>query len=80
MLMGNTFTCANCGGTFEKGRTDEEAMTESKSLFGDISDNEIEVVCDDCFEKMRNRERAELLKTPLADLIRRLLPHIKVKC
>ena len=41
-----------CGGVFEKAWTDEEALAESKSNFGEIPQEERAVVCDDCFNKM----------------------------
>ena len=30
------FTCECCGGVFEKGSTDEEALEEMKKNFGDL--------------------------------------------
>lgn len=48
--MSETYTCANCEGTFEKGRRDEEADAEARKLFGDLYDpDNREVLCDDCF-------------------------------
>jgi hypothetical protein len=45
------FTCANCGGTFVKGWSDEEAADEAGRVFGaDIPDPV--VVCDDCYTEM----------------------------
>ena len=40
------FTCAHCGETFEKGRSDGEAEAERDNLFGD---QHCELVCEDCF-------------------------------
>lgn len=48
----SNFTCAVCGETFEKLRTDEEAMAEAKEKFGDDLGDDLLVVCDDCFRKM----------------------------
>jgi len=39
------FTCANCGRTFEKGRSDEEALAEATARFGD-DEKDLAVVCD----------------------------------
>ena len=56
-LKFNEYQCADCGGIFEKGRSDEEAKNEAKELFG-IEDEDIEqgndvaVICDDCFKKI----------------------------
>ncbi len=50
----NTFTCALCGGTFEKGWTDEEMMDEAEKNFGDIA-FEGNTVCDDCYRPMAKR-------------------------
>ncbi len=47
------YTCAICGGIFEKARTDEEALEESRQIFGDIPKEEMEIVCDDCYEKIK---------------------------
>jgi len=41
------FTCAWCERTFQKGRSDEEAMAEASRLWGDLSDPD--VICDECF-------------------------------
>ena len=56
MATGDEFTCALCRGTFEKTRSDEEASTECKDIFGVTPDTEpCAIVCDDCFEKIRPR-------------------------
>lgn len=57
--MNNTYTCAHCRGTFEKGWSDEEAVAEAKEDFGSAPDqwNENAVmVCDDCYQKMKPSE------------------------
>lgn len=48
---GDTYTCAACGGVFEKGRSDDDAMLESKTLWGDLAPADLCVICDDCFER-----------------------------
>lgn len=48
MTSDNTFKCARCKGTFEKAWTDEEALAEMKELFGELSEAERVVICDDC--------------------------------
>lgn len=44
-----TFKCAECGGTFQKARTDEEALAESKKQFGDLPSEKLAVICDHCY-------------------------------
>lgn len=45
-----TFTCADCGGTWEKAWSDEQADEERKENgWGDVVD--VVLVCDDCFVK-----------------------------
>jgi len=51
--MSEVFKCAMCGETFEKARTEEEALEELNELFGDTPVEECEVVCDDCWQKIR---------------------------
>ena len=48
----NEYACAWCHGIFERGWSHEEALSESKELFGDIPTEETEVICDDCFKEM----------------------------
>jgi hypothetical protein len=46
------FKCAVCGGTFEKTRSDDEAMVETNSVFSPSERAEgLAIVCDDCFKK-----------------------------
>jgi len=50
----NTFTCAICGETFEKGWMDEEAAAEAEKVFGAHLDDDA-VVCDDCFKQFMSQ-------------------------
>jgi hypothetical protein len=52
--MSDTFTCENCGETWEKGWTDEEADAEYEGAFGlgAPSGKERAVVCDDCYAEI----------------------------
>lgn len=50
--MPETFTCVMCGGTYEKGWSDEEARAEREALFGKTPERDA-VVCDECFQKIR---------------------------
>lgn len=45
------YTCASCGETHESDRSDEEAMEESKLLWGDLPQSGLVVICDDCFKR-----------------------------
>ena len=60
--MDETFTCASCGETHDKGWSDEEAAAEAEELFPgiDVTDpDEAPVVCDDCYRHIMARARAE---------------------
>ena len=51
-----TYTCAICGETYEYEWSDEEALAEFKAKYGDVPEEERDVICDDCyqpFEKWR---------------------------
>lgn len=52
------FTCAMCKMTFNKGRSDEDAVNEVEVLFGTRDVGDMDVVCDDCWKKMGFREGA----------------------
>ena len=57
-----TFTCASCHGTFDKGWTDEEAAAEAGEFFPGINVTdpaEAGVVCDGCYQHIMARARAE---------------------
>lgn len=49
--MSGTFDCAQCGGTFTKGWTDEEARAEAERNYGVPAERVVEpaTVCDDCY-------------------------------
>ena len=61
--MSDTYTCACCGGTFGKTRSEEEAAAEARELFTPAELEAVEIVCDDCWRKIvpeLPRLRAEL--------------------
>ncbi len=77
----NTFKCDMCGGVFEKGQSEEEALAEYKQHFGiDMRPEEVGLCCDDCWEKIhpdkypREVERAvdETIKARLDGWHRRM--------
>ena len=50
----NEYICAECGGVFEKGWSDNEAHQEYESIFGAKVDAiPTAMVCDDCYKKLR---------------------------
>lgn len=52
--QGETFTCGNCGGTFVKGWSDEEAAEEyAVNMPGETKDPaEQAYLCDDCYPRL----------------------------
>ena len=53
--MTDIYTCAHCGGTFEKAWSDEEAAAESLSIWGKLDDPT--TICDDCWQIVRPDRR-----------------------
>ena len=53
--MSNEYTCDDCSETFEKTRTDEEALKELEDNFGVIPKDQRAIVCDDCYNKIMNQ-------------------------
>ena len=51
-LKPNEYRCAICGNVYEKGQSEEEAHAELESNFPDVSVEDCDVVCDDCYKKM----------------------------
>jgi hypothetical protein len=58
----NEYKCAICGNVYEKAYSDEEAMEECVELFGEMSGDDLLVVCDDCFEGIDPRDHKEELE------------------
>ena len=52
----DTYRCEACGGEFKKGWSDEEAMEESARLFPLIPEEQLETICDDCFQRYIKNE------------------------
>lgn len=50
--MSEKFICAECNQTFDKERSDDEAMEEKEMLFPNLSLEECAIVCTDCFQKI----------------------------
>lgn len=52
-LRTETFDCALCGGTFEKGRSDEEAEAEYQVTFTEEQKAEPrKIACEDCYREI----------------------------
>jgi hypothetical protein len=61
--MPEEFTCGMCGGTFTKGRSDEEAVAEMVDSFGELpGDEALSIVCDECYQKIRPDRNPEVLE------------------
>lgn len=55
------YTCAECGGVFKKGWSDEEALAEQKLVFGALPPpTENAIVCDDCYNAFHARRTARI--------------------
>ena len=50
------YRCEECGGQFESSRSPEEAVRESKKIFGEIPEPMQAVVCDPCFKAIMKGE------------------------
>jgi len=57
--MKNTeYKCAKCGGIFEKGWSDADALEECVNRFGkEIINEELCIVCDDCYKQILAQKR-----------------------
>lgn len=48
--MSHFYTCEECGETFEAEWSDEEAQAEARALFPGVPQEDMAVVCDDCWQ------------------------------
>lgn len=48
--MSQKYKCAICRRTYTKTWTDEEAMAEARSYFGNVQQMDCFTVCDDCYQ------------------------------
>lgn len=51
-MKDNVYKCGACGDVFESEWTPEDALAESEALFGKLTPDERDIVCEDCFRKM----------------------------
>jgi hypothetical protein len=49
---GEDYTCALCGKTHTAQRTEDECLYEMETFFGKVPEEEIAVICDDCWQKI----------------------------
>ena len=43
------FCCSVCGKFFLLGRSNEEALAESRALWGEVEPTSLQIACDECF-------------------------------
>ena len=61
MSSDKEYVCALCGGTFDKGWSDEESVAELEKNFPEVSKEECYVVCDDCYKEQQKRDPGRLV-------------------
>src|SRR3990172_345239 len=61
---GETYECARCGKTFEKGQSDEDAEEELKDVFN-TSKEECVLICDDCDKELKKLISQDLSKSQI---------------
>ncbi len=75
--MPDTYICALCGGTFERGRPKEEAAQEAAETWGMHPDDwpaeEVAEICDPCYRLIALEQHPELVAEVKAE-IRKLWP------
>ena len=67
-MKDNEFKCAMCKGIFEKAWSEEESLAELKSYFGEISKEDCEVICDDCFQRVHPAKHPEIVNAVKQEL------------
>jgi hypothetical protein len=60
--MGRQYTCSMCEGIYEAEWTEEEALAERDILWGDVSIEDCDVVCDDCFKLVTGGANADVMR------------------
>lgn len=58
--LGETYTCAHCGKSYEADRTDAEALIEYQETFSESERASAPpvIICDDCWRNLHIAERA----------------------
>ena len=57
-----TYACARCGQTFGKTRTDDECRAEMESHFGFVPEEDIAIICDDCFQAIHPSKNPDVVE------------------
>ncbi len=55
-LTANEYRCAMCKNVYAKGWSEEEARAEAQQYWPNLQPDDREVVCDDCWQKIRPDE------------------------
>ena len=50
--MAKHYICEGCGGTYESGRPEEEALAEFKANYPDCLPKDMAIICDDCHQRV----------------------------
>lgn len=66
-----TFVCSMCNGTFDKGRPDDVALSESAAVYGHNDFADLAVVCDDCHQRMQAAYPVSMFEEDMAAGIER---------
>ncbi len=67
-----------CQQTFDKGWSDEEARQERDLIFGEYKDKDCELVCDDCFQKIKPllyKDARLAIRKDMANVYRKIDNH-----
>lgn len=51
-MKADEYQCAMCGGVFTKGWSEQEARAETQQYWPDTPQEDLAVVCDDCWQKV----------------------------
>jgi len=60
--MTDKFECELCGGTFKRTLPADKAIKEFKDKFGTLFEDEVSLVCNDCYEIFMDRQTAFLIE------------------
>jgi hypothetical protein len=66
--MTHKYKCDMCKGEFESDRPQEEALAELKRDFGDVSTEQCDQVCDDCYQQVSPENNRGYYESYLASL------------
>jgi len=67
---GDTYECAHCHGVFVADWDDADAAAEQAAVWAAAPDDEVAVICDNCYRKMREWARSDAPEL-LAGVVRR---------